>query len=110
MTIWRDGRRVVTEREAWEALAGVVDPELGIDIVELGLVYGVEIDARVVAVTMTLTTAGCPLHDVIVNGVERALATRRPPGRGRGRLRPAVGSRADRHGRPARARRPRGRA
>jgi len=68
----------VTEREAWEALAGVIDPELGIDIVELGLVYAVEIDARVVSVTMTLTTPGCPLHDVIVQGVERALA--RPGG------------------------------
>ena len=64
----------MTEREAWRALADVVDPELGIDIVELGLVYAVEIDAHAVAVTMTLTTAGCPLHDVIVNGVERALS------------------------------------
>lgn len=63
----------MTEREAWESLAGVVDPELGIDIVELGLVYGVVVDERSVAVTMTLTTAGCPLHDVIVEGVERAL-------------------------------------
>lgn len=56
----------------------MVDPELGIDIVELGLVYAVEVDAHAIAVTMTLTTAGCPLHDVIVEGVERALA--RPGG------------------------------
>lgn len=68
----------MTEREAWDALAGVIDPELGIDIVELGLVYAVELDERVVSVTMTLTTPGCPLHDVIVQGVERALA--RPDG------------------------------
>lgn len=68
----------MTEAEAWAALAGVVDPELGIDIVELGLVYGVEVGERVVSVTMTLTTAGCPLHDVIVDGVERALT--RPEG------------------------------
>ncbi len=68
----------MTEAEAWAALAGVVDPELGIDIVELGLVYGVEVGERVVSVTMTLTTAGCPLHDVIVDGVERALT--RPGG------------------------------
>lgn len=68
----------MTESEAWTALAGVVDPELGIDIVELGLVYGVEVGERVVSVTMTLTTAGCPLHDVIVDGVERALT--RPGG------------------------------
>ena len=68
----------MTEREAWQALAGVVDPELGIDIVELGLVYAVEVGAHAIAVTMTLTTAGCPLHDVIVEGVERALT--RPGG------------------------------
>ena len=68
----------MTEREAWEALSGVIDPELGIDIVELGLVYAVELDERVVSVTMTLTTPGCPLHDVIVQGAERALA--RPGG------------------------------
>lgn len=63
----------MTEREVWEALSGVVDPELGIDIVELGLVYGVDVSPEVIAVRMTLTTAGCPLHDVIVTGVERAL-------------------------------------
>lgn len=40
--------------------------------------YAVEVDAHAVAVTMTLTTAGCPLHDVIVDGVERALT--RPGG------------------------------
>jgi metal-sulfur cluster biosynthetic enzyme len=63
----------MTEREAWEGLAEVVDPELGIDIVELGLIYGVEVSPSVVSVRMTLTTPGCPLHDVIVTGVERAL-------------------------------------
>src|SRR5690606_8530693 len=68
----RRGR--MTEGEVWEALAGVIDPELGIDIVELGLVYGVEVDAQRVAVEMTLTTPGCPVHDVMVDGVERALS------------------------------------
>ncbi len=64
----------MTPEDAWAALAGVVDPELGIDIVELGLVYDVAIDGDDVAIRMTLTTQGCPLHDVIVDGVERALA------------------------------------
>lgn len=68
----------MTEREVWHALSGVVDPELGLDIVELGLVYGVTVDDDRIGVTMTLTTAGCPLHDVIVEGVERALT--RPGG------------------------------
>lgn len=63
----------MTDREAWAALATVIDPELGIDIVELGLVYGVDAAGDRVDVTMTLTTAGCPLHDVIAGGAERAL-------------------------------------
>jgi len=63
----------MTEQETWGALSGVIDPELGIDIVELGLVYGLEISPSRVGVTMTLTTLGCPLHDVLVAGVERAL-------------------------------------
>lgn len=69
----------MTAREAWAALAEVVDPELGIDIVELGLVYRVEADARVVSVLMTLTTAGCPLHDAMVEAVERALTRQGGP-------------------------------
>lgn len=49
-----------------EALMDVVDPELGIDVVNLGLIYGVHIDESDVAtVDMTLTSAACPLTDVI---------------------------------------------
>ena len=47
------------------ALRDVIDPELGINVVDLGLVYGIEIDGRHVAVRMTLTTPGCPLHGTI---------------------------------------------
>lgn len=63
----------MNEQEVWEALTAVIDPELGIDIVELGLVYEVAVSATRIDITMTLTTQGCPLHDVIVSGVERAL-------------------------------------
>jgi metal-sulfur cluster biosynthetic enzyme len=56
-----------------EALTGVLDPELGVDIVNLGLVYGVQVWGGKVSLRMTLTTPGCPLHAVIENDVRRTL-------------------------------------
>ncbi|NED81350.1 metal-sulfur cluster assembly factor, partial [Streptomyces sp. SID11233] len=55
-----------SEEEVREALMDVVDPELGIDVVNLGLIYGLHIDeSNVATVDMTLTSAACPLTDVI---------------------------------------------
>jgi metal-sulfur cluster biosynthetic enzyme len=51
----------VAEEDVTEALMNVIDPELGLDFVELGLVYGVEIDGGKVTVTFTLTTPACPI-------------------------------------------------
>ena len=60
--------------EVTEAMRDVVDPELGINVVDLGLVYGVTIDQNDVAVLdMTLTSAACPLTDVIEDQTHSAL-------------------------------------
>ncbi|MRG87060.1 metal-sulfur cluster assembly factor [Salinibacillus xinjiangensis] len=63
------------EENLMGALENVIDPELGIDIVNLGLVYGVELDDEGVAtVTMTLTAMGCPLAGHIEQDVKRVLS------------------------------------
>jgi metal-sulfur cluster biosynthetic enzyme len=60
--------------EVLEALRDVVDPELGINVVDLGLVYGVDLAAdRVATIDMTLTSAACPLTDVIEDQAREAL-------------------------------------
>lgn len=57
-----------------EAMRDVVDPELGINVVDLGLVYGITIDQNNIAVIdMTLTSAACPLTDVIEDQAAQAL-------------------------------------
>jgi metal-sulfur cluster biosynthetic enzyme len=57
-----------------EALRDVVDPELGINVVDLGLVYGVTVgDDRLATIDMTLTSAACPLTDVIEDQTREAL-------------------------------------
>ena len=55
--------------QAKAALFEVIDPELGINIADLGLIYGVDVEGSHATVKMTLTTPGCPLHDSIKNGV-----------------------------------------
>jgi metal-sulfur cluster biosynthetic enzyme len=64
----------VTRDEVTEAMKDVVDPELGINVVDLGLVYDVHLDeGSNVVLDMTLTSAACPLTDVITDQTEQAL-------------------------------------
>ena len=61
-----------TAEEVRTALRGVTDPELGINIVDLGLVYDIEIDGGKALVTMTLTSPGCPAGGQIMGGAKEA--------------------------------------
>jgi metal-sulfur cluster biosynthetic enzyme len=63
----------VTRARVVEALRGVLDPELGMSVVELGLVYGIAIEGGDVRVTLTLTAPGCPVHDVMPGWIRRAV-------------------------------------
>ena len=64
-----------TAQDVKEALHQVIDPELGIDVIDLGLVYGIEIDELGRAIiTMTLTTPACPLTDLIEDECASVLA------------------------------------
>ena len=63
-----------SEDDLWEALKDVVDPELGINVVDLGLVYGLHLeDDNTVTIDMTLTSAACPLTDLIEDQTNTAL-------------------------------------
>jgi metal-sulfur cluster biosynthetic enzyme len=63
----------VMREQVWSALGEVFDPENGMSIVELGLVYGIDIRDDAVQVTMTLTTMGCPLHHSITEWAREAV-------------------------------------
>jgi metal-sulfur cluster biosynthetic enzyme len=63
----------IPEERILNVLRGVIDPEIGCNIVDLGLIYSVTITGANIAISMTLTTPGCPMHESIRTGVENAL-------------------------------------
>jgi metal-sulfur cluster biosynthetic enzyme len=63
-----------------EAMRDVVDPELGVNVVDLGLVYGIDVVDDVAVIDMTLTSAACPLTDVIEDQARQALTGGPGPG------------------------------
>jgi metal-sulfur cluster biosynthetic enzyme len=79
-----EATQAVPDRDdVWEALENVIDPELGLDFVSLGLVYDVELEGSDVHITFTLTSPGCPIGPQVteqmkefvseVEGVEKVL-------------------------------------
>ena len=70
---------IVDEYTVRDALSRVVDPEAGVNIVDLGLVYGVEVTPRRVQVRMTMTSAACPMTELIVDDMHEQLAAVLPP-------------------------------
>ena len=66
--------QTLTKDEVYEALKDVYDPEIPVNVVDLGLIYGVEVDAGNVDVTMTLTFAGCGMGPYIAQQAEWRIA------------------------------------
>lgn len=69
---------MATAEDIRKALSFVVDPEIGLNIVDLGLVYNIEIMEKKVVITMTLTTQGCPMHDSMKVAVENVVKRLEP--------------------------------
>jgi metal-sulfur cluster biosynthetic enzyme len=60
----------ITVDDVMDALSNVIDPELGLDFVELGLIYGVEVSGADIKVTFTLTTPGCPIGPQVTEQID----------------------------------------
>ena len=61
---------MITVEDVEDALSNVIDPELGLDFVELGLIYGIEVEDSAVHVTFTLTSPGCPIGPQVSEQIE----------------------------------------
>ena len=63
----------ITSDQVRAALSDVIDPELGVNVVDLGLIYNIQIEDSKLSIDMTLTTPGCPLAAMLASNVEQAL-------------------------------------
>lgn len=70
----------ITADDVREALHDVIDPEVGMNIVDLGLVYGVEVSADKLHVDLTMTTPACPMGEMIFDDAQQALEAIAPAG------------------------------
>ncbi|HKZ62430.1 MAG TPA: PqqD family peptide modification chaperone [Nitrososphaera sp.] len=65
-------QKAVTESQVYDALKKCMDPEIPVNVVDLGLIYGIKVaSGKDVDIKMTMTTRGCPLHDTLVSDVKR---------------------------------------
>lgn len=64
---------MVTEDQVWSALQEVFDPEIPVNVVDLGLVYGVKVENDDVHVKMTMTAPGCPMHSFITRDAKQKI-------------------------------------
>lgn len=76
------GDTMPSEDEVREALRSVDDPEVGMSIVDLGLVYRIDVSPERVRVEMTMTTPACPMGDLITDNARRAVGALLPEGVG----------------------------
>jgi metal-sulfur cluster biosynthetic enzyme len=74
------GEATIDEDAVREALRAVLDPEAGMNIVDLGLVYGVTVSGDGVAVQMTMTSAACPVAEMLVDEAREVLVRLLPAG------------------------------
>jgi len=69
-----------TEADVRTALRAVIDPEAGLNIVDLGLIYAVNISDNKLQIDMTMTTPACPMGEMILDNARQALAALLPAG------------------------------
>lgn len=69
---------MAAEAQIREVLRQIPDPEIGINIVDLGLLYDLRVEAGAVRVAVTMTTPACPLHEYLTNEIDAALRAQFP--------------------------------